>query len=121
MKLRLILVLVLSLAVSFQGIAGVRLPMQPCPMEQEMMVLSADLQDMAAVEHDCCNDADAFAKTGKMCKPGQDCQVHIQYLSFNRISIALPSADSSHHPSLVQSVRSFDASSVWRPPTRSNS
>jgi len=84
-----------------------------------MMSMSADQQDMAAMDHDCCNDAATAAKTGKMCKTSQSCQVSIQYLVISQFSIALPSVDSAHYPSIALSVQSFDASSVWRPPTRS--
>lgn len=118
-KFRLFLLTLLCLALPLQGMAGVRMAASPCPMEQEMMAMSTDQQDMAAMDHDCCNDAATAAKTGKMCKTSQDCQVSVQYLVIPQFSIALPSADSAHYPSIALSVQSFDASSVWRPPTRS--
>lgn len=37
------------------------------------MLASGELA--AADLPDCCNDADTFAKTGKACKPGQECSV----------------------------------------------
>lgn len=115
---RLILLCVLSLTIPLQGIAGVPMAASPCPMEQEMMAMSADMGHEAAMEQDCCNDADTFAKTGKMCKTGQDCQVLSQFPAFARPSFPLLTADIPHYSSIVLSVRSFDASSVWRPPTR---
>lgn len=76
-------------------------------------------QGLAAVDHDCCNDAVTAAKTGKMCKTSLDCQASIQYFVMPRLTLALPSADGPHYPSIALSAQSFDASNVWRPPTRS--
>ncbi len=81
-KFRLFLLTLLCLSIPLQGIAGVCMAASPCPMDQEMMAMSADIGHEAAMEHDCCNDADTFAKTGKMCKTGQDCQVVSQFLAF---------------------------------------
>lgn len=118
-KFRLFLLMLLCFAVPIQGIAEVHVLSAPCPMEQsdhmaQMQMVDMDTQDMA--NHDCCNDIETVAKTGKMCKTGQDCPVSALYPASLAISLSVVMAPATLHPSLVLSVRSFDASSVWRPP-----
>lgn len=118
-KFRLFLLMLLCLAVPLQGLADVHMLSAPCPMEQsdhmaQMQMVDMDAQTMA--DHDCCNDAETAAKTGKMCKTGQDCPVSALYPASLVISLSVAVAPATLHPSLVLSVRSFNASSVWRPP-----
>ncbi len=118
-KFRLSLLMLLCLAVPIQGIADVHMLSAPCPMEQsdhitQMQMAGMDTQDMA--DHNCCNDAETVAKTGEMCKTGQDCPVSALYPASLVISLSVAMAPATLHSSLVLSVRSFDASSVWRPP-----
>lgn len=119
---RLFLLMLLCLAVPLQGIANVHMLSAPCPMEQSdpmaQKMQMADMDAQAMADHDCCNDAETVAKTGKMCKMGQDCPVSALYPASLAASLSLPVAPAAVHPSLVLSVRSFDASSVWRPPAR---
>jgi hypothetical protein len=76
----------------------------------------ADMDQQAMADHDCCNDAETAAKTGKMCKTGQDCPVSALYPASSISSLPLSVAPTTQYLSLVLSVRTFDASSVWRPP-----
>jgi hypothetical protein len=117
-KFRLFLLMLLCLAVPLQGIAGMRMLSAPCPMESGHMAQMqiADMDQQAMADHDCCNDAETVAKTGKMCKTGQDCQVSVLYPASRVSSLSLPVAPATQYLSLVLPVRSFDASSVWRPP-----
>lgn len=78
----------------------------------------AEMDHHAMADHDCCNDADTTAKTGKVCKTGQDCPLSVMYPVSAVSSFFLPVDSTTQYPSLVLSVRTFDASSVWRPPTR---
>ncbi len=120
---RLFLLMLLCLAVPLQGIANVHMLSAPCPMEQpdrmaqtKMANMDMDIQTM--VDHDCCNDIETITKTGKVCKTGQDCPVSALYPASFAASLSVPLAPATLHSFLVLSVRSFDASSVWRPPTR---
>lgn len=120
-KFRLFLLMLLCLAIPLQGIAGVHMLSAPCPMEQSggmAQMQMADMDQQAMADHDCCNDADTAAKTGKMCKTGQDCPVSALYPASVVSSLPPSVAPTTQYPSLVLSVRTFDASSVWRPPTR---
>lgn len=118
-KLRLFLLMLLCVAVPLQGIAGVHMLSAPCPMEQSVGMAQmqiADMDQQAMADHDCCNDAETAAKTGKMCKTGQDCPVSALYPASSISSLPLSVAPTTQYLSLVLSVRTFDASSVWRPP-----
>ncbi len=122
-KFRLFLLMLLSLAVPLQGMAGVHMLAAPCPMEPSSGMARMQMSDSeqaiaGAAEHDCCNDAVTAAKTGQMCKTGQDCPVSALYPAGLSAALTLSVTPATHYPSLVLSVRTFDASSVWRPPAR---
>lgn len=120
-KFRLVLLMLLCLAVPLQGIAGIHMLSAPCPMEQSDSMgpmQMADMEPQAMADHDCCNDAQTATKTGKMCKTSQDCPVSTLYPANFGSSLSLSAGPVTQYPSLVLSVRTFDPSSVWRPPTR---
>lgn len=119
--LRLILVLLLTLALPFAGAAAVGLPMSsPCPMQSGMSRVMA-----MSSEHDCCQssaDSDpsgpsAKAKPSSPCKAGQECQI---------CNLAAPvQATLGVHPLAAPPVltvaadtmvSSCDPSGLWRPP-----
>lgn len=109
----------LCFAISLQGFAGVALFEKPCPLESGAQ--SAEMIAMAAMaaDHDCCNDADTFAKTGKLCKTGQECSAGgIGLIASCRIASFSPV-----HPLRIDSPDQpiFDAApaGIWRPPTLS--
>lgn len=104
----------LCFAISMQGFAGVALPEKPCPMQSGEVVAMAAMAD-----HDCCNDADTFAKTGKLCKTGQECSAGgIGLIASFRTASFTPM-----HPLRIASPAQpiFDAApaGIWRPPTLS--
>lgn len=119
--LRLILVLLLTLALPFAGAAAVDVPLSsPCPMQSDMshtMVMPAG--------HDCCQmgtDGDAAgpsskAKSSSPCKFGQDCKL-AQVYSPALASVAFQTLPATPviavHPDSVMS--SHDPSGLWRPP-----
>lgn len=118
-KFKLCLLMLLCLAVPLQGIAGVHMMSAPCPIEQlDQTAQMADMDTQAMSDHDCCNDVKTIAKTGKMCKTGQDCPVSALYPASFAVLSVVATAPATLYPSFVLSVRSFDAFSVWRPPTR---
>lgn len=114
--MRALLVFVLSLSIPLQGIAGMLAPTESaCPMEQTMQ-----MDNMAADDAGpgCCNDAATFAKTGKPCKTGQQCLTVGVFLVVTPQVASLPAPGSRPIPAAGFFVRTFDPSSVWRPPTR---
>lgn len=113
--MRALLVLILSLSIPLQGVAGVfASPENVCPMEQTMQ-----MDDMAAdsAGHGCCNDADTFAKTGKPCKTGQQCVSVGIFMAAAPQMATLPVSSSQGISTGGFFVRTLDLSSVWRPPT----
>ena len=69
--------------------------------------------------HECCNDAETSAKTGKLCKAGQECNLS---QLFTVVSLRPP----GHQPVAALPVSpgnpfppSFNPSDIWRPPALS--
>jgi hypothetical protein len=118
---RLVVICLVILGVSLQGIAGVRAFEAPCPMMQgaagSIDGVSIDSVTMASdMSHDCCNDADTFAKTGKPCKTDLSCQTLSQApQSGYTIALFAPTAEPVA-PCRDRAVRAHDPSAVWRPP-----
>lgn len=109
----------LCFAISLQGFAGVALPEKPCPMESAAQ--SAEVVAMAAMaaDHDCCNDADTFAKTGKLCKTGQECSAGgIGPIASCRIALFTP-VPPLRIDSPAQPIFDAAPAGIWRPPTLS--
>lgn len=87
--MRLFLAFLLCLALPLQGWGGgVRLQ-SPCPMEAAMAMQgdAAGTSPDVAMD-DCCNDAEAFQLTGKMCKTGQECQAPTGFVVPPVVSVA---------------------------------
>lgn len=81
---------------------------------------SAEVVDMSAMaDDDCCNDADTFAKTGKLCKTGQECSAG----GIGLIASFPTASFTPVHPHRIDSPARpiFDATpaGIWRPPTLS--
>ena len=73
--MRLFLALLLCLALPLQGWGGGLRLQPPCPMEAAMTMQGDSFHaGQAMAMDDCCNDAETFQLTGKMCKTGQECQ-----------------------------------------------
>lgn len=114
-RLRLILFVLLSLAIPAQGFAQFAPQQTPCPMAREATGFSADMGAM----HDCCNDAETFAKTGQPCKTVQPCPSPGQFLPFSRIELLPPErAASLRFPPLAETRFSSDPAATWRPPAQ---
>lgn len=114
--MRALLAFLLCLTVAFQGIASAYAFKHPCPMEHGAQVMMMDAMNGTG---DCCNDADTFAKTGKLCKTGQADNLSS---SWAVASLQAP-MQISVSSDLVTTAKliplSFDPSGVWRPPTSS--
>jgi hypothetical protein len=115
---RIILIIALCIAVPFQAVAGTLLVSAPCPMMQDqsdtMMQHMADMNN--AAQHDCCNDADTVAKTGKLCKTGQECPSSSVYLPEPFLAMAAAFAVSKPIFSRNTLIISRNSALVWRPP-----
>lgn len=113
--MRALLVLVLSLSIPLQGVAGMLAPTKSaCPMEHAMQAGDMAADDTGA---SCCNDAATFAKTGKPCKTGQQCPTVGIFMAATPQVATPPASGSRHIPAAGFFVRTFDPSGVWRPPT----
>lgn len=113
-KIRLFLLLILCLAIPLQGFAAAVAFEPPCPME---MTSDGDTAAVSAM-HDCCNDADTVAKTGKACKTGQKCPSGGQYLAFPPVMHSFTSSASDRLSLIAPFPHAFTPSGVWRPPTQ---
>jgi hypothetical protein len=113
-RFRKFILVLLAIAFPLQGYASFALPKINGPMESAMMNMAN-----AGVMHDCCNDAETAAKTGKPCKSAQPCQSAGQILPISELD-ALPqgSASSVRFPRLAGFTLSFDPAATWRPPTQ---
>ena len=110
---RLLLCLLLCLAIPVQGIAGIIAFNTLCPMQHPAMARAVDASELPP----CCNDADTFAKTGKACKTGQQCQsTSSQYPSSVLVIQAPLVVQPLWLARLALFAPSFDPSGVWRPP-----
>ncbi len=90
--MRLFLALLLCLALPLQGWGGGLRLQPPCPMEAAMAMQGDSFhagQEMAM--DDCCNDAETFQLTGKMCKTGQECQAPTGFVAPPVMAVAVTS------------------------------
>jgi len=112
-RLRVFLLLLLSLAVPLQGYAHFAQPLVPCPMEGSAMMALVD----AADAHDCCEEAES---SGKTCKAGQPCQTGGQHFSVFTLDV-LPQEPvaATRFPRVAADMISFDPTVAWRPPAQS--
>lgn len=81
------------------------------------MVHVAD-ENMLIADHECCNDEETIASTGKMCKTGQECQTgHIMTFALPSMLASIPGDD--RYSPFLSTERSFGITNVWRPPANS--
>ena len=116
--MRLFLALLLCLALPLQGWGGGLRLQPPCPMEAAMTMQGDSFhagQEMAM--DDCCNDAETFQLTGKMCKTGQECQAPTGFVAPPVMALAQSLHVSElHAPAPPDPLRGSPAS-IWRPPS----
>ncbi len=111
--LRALLLLLLSLTLPLHGMAALVAVELPCAMEQPLVQARHPVATHGAP---CCNDAEAAARTGQLCKSGQDCK---------SLSFALgPPAETRRVRQrqlpgpVLRPVGRLDAArtTIWRPP-----
>jgi hypothetical protein len=116
MKLpRLVLAGFICLGVSLQGFAGAISISADCPMEHASGHSMADTAQMGT-SADCCNDAETFAKTGKLCKHGFSCPTASQIPASVPSLILIARGSANPIPVVDSEKSSFDPSFHWRPP-----
>lgn len=105
--------LMIFFLVAFQNNLDARAFKPPCPMTPGVQ---AEM-DHAAATHDCCNDAEAAAKTGSLCKTGQECNLpHTFTLASLQAPVQAPVA-TPVTPTGNPFSPSFTPPDIWRPPT----
>ncbi len=110
--LRIILLVLLSIAIPLNGFAAT--PASPCPMRMHVAAFS-----MTGAMQDCCDPHDPSSHQ-KSCKPGQSCSVSGFYF-------ALPTAfhiaplDVARLPptAILSAVPGTRISAIWHPPRQS--
>jgi len=116
--LRTLLVCLLLVSLPLQAMTPKETNRAPCPMAHAMgsMAMDADHGTMPQQTPDCCEDAETLARTGQLCKPGQDCQA-------SQLSIPLQQPVTGPHavappaqqaPPPIWSPLALNA--IWRPP-----
>jgi hypothetical protein len=73
--LRRLVIVLFCLALPLQGVAAAFAANAACPdeamMTEQLVAGELSVDDL----HDCCNDVETIARTGKPCKTGQQCHV----------------------------------------------
>lgn len=117
---RLMLLMLLSLAIPLAGYAGLGVPKMPCPMEMAAMAeqqLDSDMdQALTAKMGDCCNDMETLLKTGKPCKVGQDCKIGSLGLSVHFFATPESFGKDTFLTRLNDHVIELRTIPIWRPP-----
>lgn len=94
-RLRLLIILLLSLTLPLTGMAGIEAPMEPCPMQ------SMGMSEMAGMDQDCCQDSGTMNEHGKKsCKTGQECKTS-SLLQIDVLKASLPPRP-DHGPRALQ-------------------
>lgn len=109
--IRLLLIVLLSLALPVNGYAALATVSPYCPMQQDPDVTSMPVGQACCVHH-----GDSGDKHGQSCECGQMCKTANPFQAVAAKSVFFPLPQ---WPPLLQStirVISFDASGVWRPP-----
>lgn len=114
--MRAFTVLLFCLSIAFQGMVGTHVFEEPCPIEQGM---HAGVMGDSGGAGDCCNDAETAAKTGKLCKTGQQCSLsQVFTLASRQLPDQRPLAITPRVAGKLFSP-SFNLSDIWRPPSLS--
>ncbi|WP_273825641.1 MULTISPECIES: hypothetical protein [Pseudomonas] len=110
--LRRLTLLMLVLALPFNGMAGIDSSVEPCPMQ------AAGMNRMAGMQHDCCQDQDQGQSShhgSKACKVGQECST-ASVLQVNLAEPAMPFAAPGLADSYARNLLTRAAPDLWRPP-----
>jgi hypothetical protein len=114
--MKTLLLLILCFAIPLQGFAALAAFETHCPMEAVSMGSMDDADD--PMMRDCCNDPDTVAKTGKLCKMGQECSSGAQCLLFPSVMSAVAPVDAERFSLISPFIPLLSAAGLWRPPTQ---
>lgn len=112
-----ILTLLLCACLALQGASVALASEVPCPMaaEMEALVLAGELNP--ADLSDCCNDLQAWAETGSLCKTGVDCQGMLSLAPAATARAVATAASSGHPVGLTLLAPTAPPGAPWRPPS----
>ncbi len=113
-NMRRVLMLAVCLALALQGLAQARALTPLCPTQK-----SEHMKAVHATAQGCCNDADAYTKTGKACKVGETCVLPSAWLASSPRSWSPPPATDPIASSTEPFALCIDPSGHWRPPALS--
>ncbi len=102
------------LALALQGLAQARVLTPLCPTQK-----SGHMKVMHASAQACCNDPDAYTKTGKACKVGEACALPSAWLTSSPRSWSPPPATDQIASSSEPFALCIEPSGHWRPPALS--
>jgi hypothetical protein len=102
------------LAFALQGLAQARVSAPLCPAQK-----SEQAKAVHATTQGCCNDDDAYTKTGKACKVGGACALVSAWLASSPRSWSPPPATDSIASSTEPFALCIDPPGHWRPPALS--
>ena len=85
-------------------------------MTQTGVNSTAQAATQVEMDHDCCTDADTFAKTGKLCKTDLSCQSLSQVPQSCYFVVLLPTSTEPVVAFPDRVIRTHDPTLVWRPP-----
>ncbi|WP_447750371.1 hypothetical protein [Pseudomonas nicosulfuronedens] len=109
-RLRLLIILLLSLALPLTGMAGIEAPAEPCPMQ------SLGMSPMAGMGQDCCEDSGKATQHGKKdCKTGQECKTSSLF-QVSVLKAPLPPVTPERPTLYADLILSQAPSALWRPP-----
>ena len=106
--------LAVCLAFALQGLAQARALTPLCSTQKSEHAMAVH-----ATAQGCCNDADAYAKTGKACKVGEMCSVAIAWVASSPRSWSPPPATDLVTSSTEPFALCIDPPGHWRPPALS--
>jgi hypothetical protein len=119
-RLRLLLVVLMSLVIPVNGFAAP--PASACPMQtqdSDKAMQADEMTAMSASMSDCCLEMDKESPSGKLCKPGQACSVGWLFfalpLSFN-LSPPVGRIVLTHYAS---PLFNGESATIWHPPRQS--
>jgi len=104
---------ILCIALPLRAIADAVASGEHCPRMQ------AETSADSSGGHDCCNDAATFAKTGQLCKMGQECSPPMTYLLPPTVLQVFVATQHSVVITPPTHLYSRPPAAVWRPPSLS--
>jgi len=110
--LRAILIVVMSVAIPFNGFAAA--PVSPCPMQAPDYVATSASSDTTDAVMDCCKEGNTQSQ-GK-CKPGQSCSLSGVFFALPVAFQIFPPVSGTVLAHYASPYFSEHTASIWHPP-----